>query len=331
MGKERSGSRPTGADVAREAGVSRATVGFVLNATPGQTISEQTRNRVLEAVDRLGYAPSAEARALKRGRSDSVLFYLPRELPLNADFGSLIEHLSTGFAAMGLTLLIHAATNVHAVKVWSAITPVAVLLWHVSEEEAHAMRRAGIRVVQSLSDGPDAIGRWGWGTREESLARLQVNRLVRSGHRRLGYALPHDIRLMKASESRFAALCNACKAYGLPEPITLPTRVDPDQAAETVAKWRAEGVTGVCAHDYVAALSVLAGLRRLGLKAPTDLAVIGIGDSPSAALAVPPLTVVAVDWEATARYFVKVVEAELVGEPVPIGPNIATVIERESV
>ena len=49
--------RVTSADVAHEAGVSRATVSYVLNDTPHQKIPEHTRRRVLEAAARLGYTP----------------------------------------------------------------------------------------------------------------------------------------------------------------------------------------------------------------------------------------------------------------------------------
>src|SRR6187399_2916197 len=58
--------RVTAADIARSLGISRATVGFVLNETPGQTISAATRDRVLAEAKRLGYRPNNAARA---GRS----------------------------------------------------------------------------------------------------------------------------------------------------------------------------------------------------------------------------------------------------------------------
>jgi len=94
--------RVTSANVAAEAGVSRATVSYVLNDTPGQTIPEATRERVRTAADRLGYSPSSAARTLRRGRSDLVLHILP-DLPIGATVGALIEHLSLGLAQHGLT------------------------------------------------------------------------------------------------------------------------------------------------------------------------------------------------------------------------------------
>ena len=73
MANTLTGRRVTAADIAREVGVSRATVGFVLNATAGQTISPATRERVLEAAGRLGYRPHLAAQALASGRNHIVL------------------------------------------------------------------------------------------------------------------------------------------------------------------------------------------------------------------------------------------------------------------
>ena len=78
----------TATDVAREAGVSQATVSYVINDDPNQKISSETRGRVLAAVARLGYTPSAAARALRKGSSDLVLLALPDVpmCPAVADF-----------------------------------------------------------------------------------------------------------------------------------------------------------------------------------------------------------------------------------------------------
>ena len=331
MRSDAASRRATGADVAREAGVSRATVGFVLNATPGQTISEATRRRVLEAAGRLGYAPSAEARTLRRGRSDVVLLYLPPDLPLTSDIGTFVEQLSTAFAAAGMTLLAHPWTRRPAADVWTAVTPAAVLAWQLSDEDAVVMRRNGVQVVSSIAGGSGPLGEWASGPREDGIAQLQVDRLVRAGHHRLGYALPHDGRLAEAAVMRDEALRRACSQRGLPRPVALPAAVDEAGAAASVAAWRAQEVSGICAHDDVAGLAVLTGLRHLGLRAPDHLAVVGVGDSPAAALADPPMTVVAVDWQATARYVFEVVAAQLDGQPVPVGPDVSSLVERRTV
>ncbi|WP_060882141.1 LacI family DNA-binding transcriptional regulator [Streptomyces scabiei] len=324
--------RVTSSDVAREAGVSRATVSFVLNGTKGQTISESTRQRVLEAAARLRYAPSAEARTLSRGRSDVVLLYQPPQLPLT-DLGTLVEFLSAEFAAVGLTAVIHPWSRRPDGDVWTVITPVAVLAWDLPDNDVAAMRRNGVRAVVSLTAESDPVAQWIWGARENSIARLQVERLLRAGHRRLGYARPHDERLAEASEMRLKALQGACAEHGVPGPVALAVPCDEVGAGAAVEAWRGmtPAVTGVCAHDDVAALAVLAGLREQGLAAPSDLAVIGAVGSPAARLAAPPLTMVAVDMRDTARHLVEAIISLLDGRPVPIGPEVTRVIERRSV
>src|SRR5205823_37461 len=67
--------RPTIRDVAREAGVGLGTVSRVLGGSP--RVAEQTRRRVREVIARLGYRPSPSARALSRGRSQTIEVILP--------------------------------------------------------------------------------------------------------------------------------------------------------------------------------------------------------------------------------------------------------------
>ena len=69
--------RVTIRDVATAASVSTATVSYVLNDTPGQTITEATRRRVREAAVALGYSPHGVARALREGQSRIVLLAVP--------------------------------------------------------------------------------------------------------------------------------------------------------------------------------------------------------------------------------------------------------------
>src|SRR5688572_25768760 len=72
--------RPTSADVAIEAGVSRTTVSFVLNGRQDVKIPDETRQRVLSAATRLGYHPHVPARQLAAGRSHVIALVL-RQTP----------------------------------------------------------------------------------------------------------------------------------------------------------------------------------------------------------------------------------------------------------
>ena len=103
--------------------------------------------------------------------------------------------------------------------------------------------------------------------------------------------------------------------------------MDPVSAADAVAGWRAAtpAVTGVCAYNDETALAVLAGLRRLGLTAPHDLAVVGVDDIPAAALADPPLTTVVADQRAMAEHIARSLIANLNGQPAPPQPGSDTI------
>ena len=54
-------------DVAREAGVTRSMVSYVINGTEGRSVAPETRQRILEVIDRLGYRPNKAAQALNQG------------------------------------------------------------------------------------------------------------------------------------------------------------------------------------------------------------------------------------------------------------------------
>ena len=74
-------------------------------------------------------------------------------------------------------------------------------------------------------------------------------------------------------------------------------------------------------------------MRRLGWTAPEDLAVVGVNDSAAAALADPPLTMVSLDADVTARYTVALVSALVADRPLPDAPATggASIVDRGSV
>jgi LacI family transcriptional regulator len=94
----------TSTDVARQAGVSRATVSAVLNGTQGNIrVSEETHRRVLAVAAALGYSPHPAAQALRRQRSRTIAF-VPRTLHAT-EFGHPIAYqlgLHAGRAAARL-------------------------------------------------------------------------------------------------------------------------------------------------------------------------------------------------------------------------------------
>ncbi|TYP87667.1 LacI family DNA-binding transcriptional regulator [Blastococcus xanthinilyticus] len=325
--------RITSADVARESGVSRTTVSYVLNDTAGAMISEETRRRVRAVADRLGYAPSAAARALRSGRSDLVLCALP-DWPVGPVIDALLDHLTEELAVRDLSVLVyHCRGHRPLSDLWRAVTPRAVVGFTAfTAEEEDGMRRAGIQVLGTVQD-EDLRRPGAFAVPQMQVGRLQVQHLAAQGHRVLGYAAPTDPRVAGFAAPRLAGVRQECRRSGLPAPRVQPVDVSADSGAAAVRAWRtgSSPATAVAAYNDEVALAVLAGLRAEGLRVPQDVAVIGVDDVPAGRLSAPPLTTVSQSVDLQARFLSAAVVAALDGAPEPPHPaDVLRLVVRES-
>ncbi|MCQ1948468.1 LacI family transcriptional regulator [Arthrobacter sp. zg-Y859] len=308
--------RVTSNDVAQAAGVSRATVSYVLNGRAGQSISTATQDRVLAAARSLGYTPSTAARTLRRGRSDLVLMLLPPE-PLGRALAIMIDAASEEVERQGLRLVAHRLpAQGGAPSLVQSLAPAAlILLTPLPEPELAALAASGIKVAslhQALEDplAPDL-----------GIGACQVQHLAAAGHRRIGVAVPPESGYAWRVDVRLAAIADACSRLRLPQPDVARLGLDAGEAAAVVDRWRAgpQPVTAACAFDDEHAFALLAGLAAHGLSAPEDLAVIGAEDIPLASLAVPPLTTVRMDARELGERFARMAVAPLGGAQDPQG------------
>ncbi len=326
-------ARLTSADVARESGVSRTTVSYVLNGKSDVAIPEATRQRVRDAAARLGYTPSAAARALRSGRSDLVLCVLP-DWTVGPVIDTLLDHLTTELAERGLSVLVHHDRGPRPLaELWRAVTPRVVLgLSPFAEDDARAMRQAGIQVVGSALDEDPHPGTFS--VPQTRIGQLQVQHLAGRGHRAIAYAAPRDDRLAAFADRRLAGVVQECAQLGLPAPRVRPVELETGPAAAAVREWRtgADPVTAVAAYNDEVALAVLSGLRAEGLAAPGDVAVIGVDDIPAARLAAPALTTVWQAIDAQASYLAAAVLAAIDGTvELPAQPDeVLHVVARDS-
>nr|WP_272956470.1 LacI family DNA-binding transcriptional regulator [Kribbella solani] len=196
------------------------------------------------------------------------------------------------------------------------------------------MHDAGVQLVHSTFTAGDALSRWVHNVQDD-ICRQQVEALAAAGHRQLAYGMPEDDRLRSEIELRRDGVLRACADLGLPRPVisAIPTEVE--GAAAIIDGWRAarRPVTGLCAYDDPTALTMLAALRDRGLAAPGDLAVIGVYDIPTARLAQPPLTTIAIDSQAQARHAASVLIRQLDGKPAlrRPGPHVTRLVARDTI
>ncbi|MER7690888.1 LacI family DNA-binding transcriptional regulator [Streptomyces sp. NPDC097610] len=324
---KRPAKRITSADVAKAAGVSPTTVSYVLNDRAGQSIPEGTRQRVLDAAERLQYRPHASARALAAGRSDIVLLSIP-DLPIGPSISRFVEELTVSLAEHGLTLVTHlmAARGRSVPDVCATVGASAVLGFDgFDEATVQALNRLGVSVVLPPTDAHLSA--------MPPLGRMQAEHLIGRGHRRLGYLLPSPARFHRMGQERLQGVTGACAHAGIAPPLALGAAdLDILDLARLVQRWKAEEVTGVCAFNDEHAIALLAAIRHLGLTAPDDLAVIGADDIPMARFAAPPLSTVYFDLEEAGKHRAAAVAAALAGQDVSLPTPRASLrlVERAS-
>jgi DNA-binding LacI/PurR family transcriptional regulator len=312
-----SASRATAADVARRAGVSRATVSYVLNNTANQRISDATRELVLRSAAELGHFPDANARALRAGRSHIVMGLVPG-YTIGLLFELLLDHLDVELSRLGFGLVVHrhSTEGLTISQLWGLVNPeIVVVFGGLSDAEIESFRKSPARVVridQMLSDV--AVG------------RLQAEYLIQKGHTRLGFGAPSDPTLAVFAAGRLEGIAQVCAEHGLEPPETREIPLRPAQAIPAIESWRAAGVTGVAAHNDDHALVLLGAFRLVGEERP--IAVIGADDLPVAEIG---LTTVSFDSEAISRQLNAAVVAALQGEPLPdVELAALSVVVRES-
>ena len=292
--------RVTSADVARDSGVSRTTVSYVLNDAPGASISAETRAHVLATAARLEYRPSAAARTLRRGQSDLVLILLPRWVS-SAVTEAFLDQLESRLSAAGLTMLVYyGGARGRLSGVWRAVTPRAVIsAAPFSVAERRELRQAG---VQALTMGESAVEGSSDATLQERIGRMQVDYLAQAGHRRIALATSSDPGLQEFAVPRLAGARQRCAELGLVRPSVAAVELEVEGTRSIVVKWRRmrPPTTAVAAYNDEVALAVLGAAQIERIQVPDDLAIIGVDDLHAGRLVVPALTTVvqAVELEA---------------------------------
>jgi DNA-binding LacI/PurR family transcriptional regulator len=275
------GRRATMRDVARASGVSPTTVSFVLNDAPHQTISAETRARVLVAADALGYRPHPIARALREGGSRLVVLEvgaLPRAPMLESFIDGLDEELAA--AGFGLLVSFAGAGGRSGAAAAEAVNPRAII------------------DLPGLYERPDtSTDDGGWVDGMASHLQTQLAHLKEIGHQRIAIAAPVDatpFERLLVDYSRAAA-----DRLGMPEPVVLGT--GDETLLRNSIRELPKSVTAIAAQTDAVAFAIVAALLDTGIAVPDRMAVIGLGNVPEAALWRPALTTVRVDTRSYGR------------------------------
>ena len=291
-----SSARPTLEEVARHAGVSRATVSRVVNGSP--TVAPSLRETVERAVAELGYVPNQAARTLMTSRTDTIALVVAEpDVRVFGDpfFSGIVRGVSQELAASGLQLMLMMAQShadlvrIEQYLVSGHVDGVLLISEHADDRLPRALARAGVPLVIGGRPLEDAASTAYVDNDNVGGARIAAEYLRSLGRTRITtIAGPED---MSAGLDRLAGFR---KGLGRGFRTRYVEYGDFEQEGGAAAMGRlldrVPDLDAVFAASDLMALGALAELRRRGRRVPEDVAVVGFDDVAMAALAEPPLT-----------------------------------------
>lgn len=293
--------RPTSADVAAMAGVSRTTVSFVLNQRPDVKIPEETRRRVVDAAAQLGYQPNAPARQLAGGRSHIIALVLhqsPEQVASDAVLAETLRGLSAAARAGGFRVMVELLAPDGPDASYSSL----LRAQHADGLIVSGPRSDDPSLLELLRDGfpvvvqgslPD-VSVQSVDVDNVAGARGAVEHLLSLGHRRIA-CITNAPLVYTAAQERLAGYTEALVAADIECDPILITEADFDAPSGHVAMARLLARTtfdaAFVASDVVA-LGAIGALREAGKRVPDDISIVGFDDIPLAAYFDPPLTTV---------------------------------------
>lgn len=289
--------RPTIADIALRARVSKGAVSYALNGQPG--VSEATRARILAIAAELGWTPNSAARALSASRSDTVGLVLARPastLGLEPFFMEFISGIQAELSQRGTGLLFQVvADRAEEVAVyrrwWSAcrVDGVVVIDLGVQDDRVEALTSLGLPAV--VAGGPAGAGSLTTVWTDDGAAMTSVvEYLAALGHQRIARVggPPH----MLHTRTRTEAFGATVRRLGLDGARTLDTDFTDDVGASATRTLLSspDRPTAVIYDNDVMAVAGMSVAAEMGLSVPVDVSLVAWDDSPLCRLTHPPLS-----------------------------------------
>ena len=293
------GKKPSSTDVARRAGVSRTTVSFVLNNSPGKTIPEETRQKVLAAARALAYTPDENARSVAMVKHHSIGFFIPHSGYVSSDayVFRIIEGMTPVLnkARFQLVLQPLKLKQMEYLQLARQDSVDGIILMNTHDDD---------RGLAEVIDSGFPLVVIGTVSRRNvctididnrSAAVSAVRHLVSLGHRDIGMIVHAPISFYAARERR-EGFRDALRAAGLPiragwvRQGNLTEESGYRAMAEMLALPRRP--TAVFAGNDVVAYGAFQAIKDKGLSIPGDLSLIGFDDDLLSRYLNPPLTTV---------------------------------------
>ncbi|WP_432512030.1 LacI family DNA-binding transcriptional regulator [Kineococcus sp. SYSU DK001] len=295
------GARPTIRDIARVAGVSKASVSYALNDLPG--VSEATRARVRATATELGWRPSAAARSLSNARAGAVGLAVARDLRLLEEepyYVRFIAGLESVLAREGVALLLTVVPDVDAaVRVlrdwWGERRVDGVVLTDLLVDDPRVGLVAELGIPCAVRGGIDDRLPAGGAvaltveTERQAVAEV-VEHLVAQGHTRLcRVSGPREFLHTRRRDTAWREVTRS--ALGVAAPVVEADHTSAGGLAATRDLLAgAHPPTAVVYDNDVMAAAVVAERDALGVRVGAEFAVVAGEDSVLCRLASPAIS-----------------------------------------
>ncbi|HEY9291498.1 MAG TPA: LacI family DNA-binding transcriptional regulator [Microlunatus sp.] len=326
--------KPRLEDVAQRAGVSMKTVSNVINDYPH--VSAKTRDRVLTAIDALGYRPNLSARNLARGRAGMFALIVPQlDRPY---FAALARHVIDAAHAVGAVVLIEqtdgdldAERRVISGELSRRVDGMIFSPLTIGADEIAA--RTDSTPLVLLGEQATVVGVPHVGIDNRAAAGMATRHLIELGRTRLGMV---GVGRPRQSNPRYLGFRQAVDEAGLrtdPRWLRAVSGVRGIDGEEAALKIIAAGEPWpdalFCATDWLA-LGVIRALLQNGIRVPEDVAVIGFDDIPYGEVATPSLTTIATNRDQVARQAIRLLDSPTADSDHDREPIDFSLIVRES-
>jgi DNA-binding LacI/PurR family transcriptional regulator len=325
--------RPTIADVAEQAGVTKAAVSFALNGQPG--VSDATRQRILAIARELGFQPSSAARALSDGRSGAfglVIDRPPSTLGVEPFFMQLIAGIQTELSRDHLALLFtmaeDQAAEIELYRSWWAQRRVdGVFLVDLQVRDRRVAVLRDLRMPAVVFGSPGGSGSLPAIWQDEVAAtEMVVEYLAGLGHRRI--ARVGGIRRYWHTKLRSDAFQKVAARAGI-EAVSVESDYTGEHGAEATRTLllTVPAPTAIMYDNDLMALSGLSVATRMGIDVPAALSIVAWDDSILCELVHPAITALRRDIAATgaegARRLIAMADGALVDNFAEARPVLA--------
>ncbi|MGW5047298.1 LacI family DNA-binding transcriptional regulator [Streptomyces griseoluteus] len=308
--------RVTMADVARAAGVSSATVSYVLSGK--RAVAPETRTAVEAAIAELGFVVNTAARSLRTGRSSLVALIVPDIA--NPFFAQLAATLQEELRGLGLHVVVcdtrarrEEERALLAEAVQQRFAGVVITPFRLLPKDLGVLTDAGIPAVVSADVPFGAVDQV---VPDARAATRQALELVTAARRRR-IAMIAGPRDATGGDPRLELLRALARQYGTALPGELVVRGEHtrEAGAEGFAelmdrRYRPDAV--FCANDVIA-VGALDKARELGIDIPGDVALVGHDDAAFASLVQPRLTTIRYSAEEVGRAAARLLRERLDG------------------